>query len=265
MAAIPPISDTRVSTTSGAASSASVRSSDAPPMTLIPTERSGTRQTSADGTVFSAYEAVPAGVTAGGPGIVLLPDVRGLHPYYRDLAQRFAEAGLPAVAIDYFGRTAGTTERGDDFVHRPHVDQVDPDNVRADTAAAMERLRSEHGAGPVFTVGFCFGGSQSWRLSASDLDLAGVIGFYGRPALVEDVIDRLHRPMLLLVAGADAATSPEQSDEFEARLTAQGVEHERVVYEGAPHSFFDRSFADWKDAGTDAWHRILTFVAAHST
>ena len=235
----------------------------APPVRGEVAAHGGLELTSADGTVFSAYEAVPAGFAAGDPGIVLLPDVRGLHPYYRDLAQRFAEAGLPAVAIDWFGRTAGTTGRGDDFAYRPHVDQVDPADVRADTAAAMERLRSEHGAGPVFTVGFCFGGSQSWRLSASDLDLSGVIGFYGRPALVEDVLDRLHLPMLLLVAGADAATTPEQSDRFEAELTARGVEHERVVYEGAPHSFFDRSFADWKDAGTDAWHRILAFVDAN--
>ncbi|HST65618.1 MAG TPA: dienelactone hydrolase family protein, partial [Mycobacteriales bacterium] len=155
-------------------------------------------------------------------------------------------------------------ERGDDFEYRPHVDQVEPANVRADVAAAMDRLRTGPGAGPLFTVGFCFGGSQSWRLSAADLDLAGVIGFYGRPMLVEDVIDQLHRPMLLLVAGADVATSPEQSQAFEDRLTAQGVEHERVVYEGAPHSFFDRSFAEWKDAGADSWRRILDFVASHS-
>lgn len=237
----------------------------APPVRGEVAGHGGLELTSADGTVFSAYEATPAGRTAGGPGIVLLPDVRGLHPYYQDLAQRFAEAGLPAVAIDYFGRTAGTTERGDDFEYRPHYEQVDPANVQADTAAALERLRTGHGAGPVFTVGFCFGGSQSWRLSAGDLDLSGVIGFYGRPSLVSDVLDRLHLPMLLLVAGADVATSPEQADEFEAALTAQGVEHERVVYEGAPHSFFDRSFAEWKDAGTDSWRRILTFVGNHSS
>jgi carboxymethylenebutenolidase len=236
----------------------------APPVRGEVAAHGGLELTSADGTVFAAYEAVPAGFRPGGPGIVLLPDVRGLHPYYKDLAQRFAEAGMPAVAIDYFGRTAGTTERDDDFEYRPHVDQVDPADVRADTAAAMERLRSATGAGPIFTVGFCFGGSQSWRLSASDLDLSGVIGFYGRPMLVEDVIDRLHLPMLLLVAGADVATSPEQADEFEARLTAQGVEHDRFVYEGAPHSFFDRSFAEWKDAGADSWRRILDFVARHS-
>src|SRR4051794_32250802 len=71
--------------------------------------------TSDDGTAFAAYEATPAGFRTGGAGMVVLPDVRGLHPYYKDLAQRFAEAGIPAVAIDYFGRTAGTTDRGDDF------------------------------------------------------------------------------------------------------------------------------------------------------
>jgi carboxymethylenebutenolidase len=70
--------------------------------------------------------------------------------------------------------------------------------------------------------------------------------------------------MLLLVAGADVATTPEQSAEFEAKLTAQGVEHEMTVYEGAPHSYFDRSFAEWKDAGADSWRRILDFVAGHS-
>ena len=218
--------------------------------------------TSADGTRFRAYEAAPAGFTPGDPGVVLLPDVRGLHPYYEDLTVRFAEAGLPAVAIDYFGRTAGTGDRGDDFAFRPHVDRVDPADVVADTAAALAHLRATTGAGPVVTVGFCFGGSQSWRLSASDLDLAGVIGFYGKPTLVADVRERLHRPLLLLVAGNDAATPQSDFDEFDAYLNGRGVEHEMVVYPGAPHAFFDRYMADWQDAGADAWRRILTFVAA---
>jgi carboxymethylenebutenolidase len=220
--------------------------------------------TSADGTQFAAYEAIPAGFQAGGAGMIVLPDVRGLHPYYMDLAQRFAEAGIAAAAIDYFGRTAGATARDDGFEYRPHVQQVDPANVQTDVAAAIERLRSNTGAGPVFTVGFCFGGSQSWRLSASELDLSGVIGFYGRPSMVNDVVDRMRIPLLLQVAGADVATPQEEFVEFEQKLGAQGVEHDMKVYEGAPHSFFDRSFAEWKDAGADSWRRILDFVAGHS-
>jgi carboxymethylenebutenolidase len=88
----------------------------APPADALPQSRqvqaaSELRLTSADGTTVAAYEAVPDGSPRA--RVVVLPDVRGLHPYYRALAERLAEAGLHTVAIDYFGRTApdepGTT------------------------------------------------------------------------------------------------------------------------------------------------------------
>jgi len=220
--------------------------------------------TSADGTRFGAYTARPQ--APSGAGVVVLPDVRGLHPYYRDLAVRFAEAGLDAVAIDYFGRTAGIGERGDDFAWQSHREQSTPEAVAADTAAAVEHLRGPDGpaARAVFTVGFCFGGSQSWRLAASDLPLAGTIGFYGKPEMVEDVLDRVHRPLLMLVAGADATPQAEFA-QMDNRLTVAGREHEMHVYAGAPHSFFDRAFDQWQDACADAWRRILQFIDRHST
>src|SRR5258706_2585314 len=82
---------------------------DAVPITL----------TAEDGTPFRAFAALPASAT--GAGILVLPDVRGLHPFYEELALRFAEHGVAAVAIDYFGRTAGVGPRGADFEHMPHV------------------------------------------------------------------------------------------------------------------------------------------------
>ncbi len=107
-------------------------------------------------------------------------------------------------------------------------------------------------------------GSHSWRLAASDLPLAGTIGFYGKPALVEDVLDRIHRPLLMLVAGADA-TPQAEFDRMDQRLTAAGREHEMYVYANAPHSFFDRASDQWQDACTDAWRRILDFIDRRST
>ena len=55
-----------------------------------------------------------------------MPDVRGLHTFYKELAERFAEAGLHAIAIDYFGRTAGLTGRDEEFPFREHVEQTQP-------------------------------------------------------------------------------------------------------------------------------------------
>jgi carboxymethylenebutenolidase len=52
---------------------------------------------------------------------------------------------------------------------------------------------------------------------------------------------------------------------MDKRLTAAGREHEMYVYPGAPHSFFDRAFEQWRVACADAWRRILAFVDRHST
>lgn len=127
------------------------------------------------------------------------------------------------------------------------------------TAAA--HLAGAGADGPTRTVGFCFGGSQSWRLAASEVDLAGVIGCYGRPHRVDDVVEQMRRRTLLLVAGDDAATSAADSEAFQARLAAAGVPFEAHTYPGAPHSFFDRAFVDWSEVCDDAWGRILAFTS----
>ncbi len=219
--------------------------------------------TSADGTRFAAYFARAA--QPSGAGMVVMPDVRGLHQFYKELAQRFAEAGIDAVAIDYFARTAPDGDRGEQFEYGPHVEQTTQENIAADAGAAMEYLRSPDGGAvrSLFTVGFCFGGSNSWNQTAFHPDLNGAIGFYGRPSRSEEYISKMKRPLLLLVAGNDAATTPEQAAEFDRRLSAAGVPHEQHVYPGAPHSFFDRRQAEWQDASDDAWRRILDFVDRH--
>jgi carboxymethylenebutenolidase len=213
--------------------------------------------TGADGNTFAAYRAVPA--EPNGRNVVILPDVRGLHPYYEALAVRFAEAGFHAVAFDYFGRTQGAEQRPDGFDWQSEIGTVTPEGVASDVAASAAWINEAH-EGPTFTLGFCFGGSQSWRLSAGDLGLAGVMGFYGRPSMLADVEESLRTPLLLLVGGADAATPVEEFEALDARLTERGVAHEMHVYPGAPHSFFDRAFAEWRDACADAWGRILSFT-----
>lgn len=221
--------------------------------------------TATDGTKFAAYFARASRPT--GAGIVVLPDVRGLHTFYKELAQRFAEAGVDAVATDYFARTAGMGERDDSFDYMPHVQQTTPEGVAADTAAAIAYLKSKDGGAvkSVFTVGFCFGGSNSWNQSAMNPGLNGCMGFYGRPVRSEPHISKMKAPLLILIAGADGATTPEQNQEFLRELDKAHVPHESHVYEGAPHSFFDRGFEQWKDACDDAWRRMLDFIKKHSS
>jgi carboxymethylenebutenolidase len=248
----------------------------APPRTGDVGERGTLTLTSADGTEFSAAYAAPAGSADVGPadvgpadvGVVILPDVRGLHPYYVALAERFAEAGLPAVAIDYFGRTAGpaggangTGTREADFDWQQHLPKTTPEGIDADTTAAIGYLRERTRPDlKVVTVGFCFGGSHSWRQSGGSLDLAACAGFYGRPSVVGDAARRAHLPTLMLIAGADAATPVEDQLALADTMRAAGADVEAAVYEGAPHSFFDRSFGEWQEACADAWRRLLALT-----
>ena len=220
----------------------------------------------ADGNRFAAFEATPD--EPNGIGVVILPDVRGLYRFYEELALRFAERGFDAVAIDYFGRTAGVAKRGDDFDYPPHVAQTTQEGIQADIRAAVDHLRPR--ARAIFAVGFCFGGRNSLLAAASRHGLAGAVGFYanpgernGAPGPTQRAAE-LEAPILALQAGADQNITAEMNEAFERALTDAGVEHELVTYKGAPHSFFDRRYEEFAEASEDAWRRVLEFLETHS-
>ncbi len=222
-----------------------------------------------DGNSFAAFYAAPEEATER--GVVILPDVRGLYRFYEELALRFAERGTAALAFDYFGRTAGVSERGEDFEYMPHVRETTQKGVQADIGASVGELR-RRGVGTVFTVGFCFGGRNSWFAAAAGHGLAGAVGFYGRPGAGWDGspgpaqrAGEIEAPILALQAGADETITAEDNAAFEAALKEAGVDYELVSYEGAPHSFFDRKQEEFTEASEDAWRRVLAFTERHGT
>jgi carboxymethylenebutenolidase len=225
--------------------------------------------TSSDGTKLMAHAARAASPT--GAGMVVIPDVRGLHPYYKELADRFSEVGVHAVAIDFFARTAPSEDRSDKFDFMSQVPLTKPDQLQADIAAAVAHLKSPAGGGArqIFSVGFCFGGALSYLQAASGLGYAGVIGFYGWPLGLKrwpdrprpiDAVSRYACPVLSLFGGADEGIPQNDVDEFDAALKKSNVKHRATVYPGAPHSFFDRKFTEFADASADAWRRVQDFV-----
>jgi carboxymethylenebutenolidase len=176
----------------------------------------------ADGNRLAAFEALPDHPAE--TGILVLPDVRGLFSYYEELALRFAEAGLAALAIDYYGRTAGPSRRDADFDFAPHVPRSTWAGLQADVRAAAEHLRAATPVTRLHSVGFCFGGRLSLLLaSLGDLALDGVIGFYGWPVgpfrndmpAPADVAPDFRSRVLALFGGADAGIPAEHVDSFE--------------------------------------------------
>ena len=228
--------------------------------------------TSADGTRFAAFAA--RSEKPNGAGMVVLPDVRGLFHFYEELALRFAEQGVNAIAIDYFGRTAGVAKRDAEFPYMEHIPQTRPEQIASDVAAAIAYLRSPAGGScrDIFTVGFCFGGSNSWLQAEFQPGLAGAIGFYGGPGPNRDGtpgpagrLADFKAPILALIAGADAYIPADVNQAFAKAVEEKGGNNEAVIYAGAPHSFFDRSYDEHAGACDDAWSRILNFIAKNRT
>jgi carboxymethylenebutenolidase len=233
----------------------------------------------ADGNRFKAFHTRPAKPT--GKAIVILPDVRGLHHYYEELALRFAEAGVEAIAIDYFGRTAGTGERDDSFDSAPHVAQTTWDGLAADIVAAAAFLRDRGGlravgaAAPkrpaIFVTGFCMGGRNAFLSATLGLGLAGVIGFYGWPGgparndtpAPTEVVAQFDCPVLGIFGGADQGIPVAVVQAFREALAAARVESDIVVEPDAPHSFFDRKQTEFQAQSDDAWARVRRFIDTH--
>jgi carboxymethylenebutenolidase len=224
-----------------------------------------------DGNRFAAFRARPDGTARA--AVVILPDVRGLHPYYEELALRFAERGIEAVAIDWFGRTAGAERRGPDFEYMSHVERTTWAGISADIEAAVTALRGDPGSDDerqqaLFTIGFCMGGRMSFLSATLGLDLAGVIGLYGTlagpwrndaPAPL-DLAGSFEAPVLGLFGGADQGITADAVAAFDAALGAAGVDHRIVTYPGAPHSFFDRKAAEFAAESDAAWTEVLAFI-----
>jgi carboxymethylenebutenolidase len=220
-----------------------------------------------DGNRLAAFHALaerPMGV-----GMLVLPDVRGLFSYYEELAMRFAEHGVDALALDYYGRTAGAQRRDASFEAAAHTERCTWAGLQADAAAGAAALREDGRVERLFAVGFCFGGRLAFLLSSlAGLGLAGVIGFYGwpvgafrggTPAPIDEA-PRMRAPLLGIFGGADRGISADDVAAFERALAAAGVEHRLVTYSDAPHSFFDRKATEFADASSAAWSEVLAFV-----
>ena len=158
---------------------------------------------------------------------MILPDVRGLHPFYEELALRFAEHG------DRRGRDRLLRADGRPRPRAATTSSTCPTSRRstwaglsADIRAAADHLRLGRRAPgrALFTIGFCFGGRLAFLIghararpgrgrSASTASRSGP-GRADVPAPV-DVADRDEQPVLGLFGGADQGIPPETIDAFE--------------------------------------------------
>jgi carboxymethylenebutenolidase len=246
-----------------------------PPAPAEPTTTAASERlllVSADGAACAAYLSLPA--QPSGPGVLVLPDNRGLSAFYEQLAVRLAEQGLPAIAVDYFGRTAGPDHqaRPADFGalpgHMRHLRALTRDGLYADFDAALACLREQRGVGAVISLGFCMGGRFAFQTAHRRFALAGAIGLYGFPDALHgapgpiQLAPELTAPVLGMFAGDDEGIPAPVVAAFDAALAAAGNDREITTYPGTPHGFFEAGGGGYEAECADVWRRVLAFARA---
>ncbi|HVR31145.1 MAG TPA: dienelactone hydrolase family protein [Acidimicrobiia bacterium] len=209
-------------------------------------------------------------------GVVVIHDVYGSSPFYRQLSGLLAAEGYTVVLPDLFFRQGPIAEPTREL-GRERRSRFDEVQALDDLEAAITAVIAATGTGisSVGTVGFCMGGTFALDLAARRTDLS-TVSYYGFPATNDaprlrpapaplDIVADISGPILGLWGDQDHAVGIDSVEEFDRALDAHSIEHEFVVYPGAGHGFMAAAESDdaARRASEDAWPRTLAFLARH--
>ncbi len=228
-----------------------------------------------DGDVVGGYLAAPTGAGPF-PGLVLVPDVRGLADHYRDIARRFAADGFVTLAVDLYSRE-GAPELPDMATVFRWIQALPDRRVLADLGGAVRALAMRGHVRPdrIGITGFCMGGQYALMAACTIDGLAACVSWYGmlrypertdaKPASPLELAPQLRCPYLGLFGAEDGIIPRGDVDELRGILERAGRAHEIVVYPNAGHAFFNdtRPDAYRPAAAADAWPRALAFLHRH--
>ena len=212
------------------------------------------------------------------PGVVMIPDVRGLYDHFRDLAERLAGEGFAVLAIDLYRRT-GPPEITDPAQAMRWIDELDDRQVLSDLQAGIDFLAAHPSVEgrPVGITGFCMGGQYAILAACSCRGLSACAPFYGmlryrdgldpgkKPRSALDAVADLSCPLLGLYGEADLLIPVDQVRELEKRLAETRHATEVRLYAGAGHAFMNDSTPErhHPESAADAWPRLVTFLHEH--
>ncbi len=221
-----------------------------------------------DSTICKAFVVYPES-SEPAKSVIVIHENRGLNDWARQFADQLAEKGFLVIAPDLISNTVEGIEKTTDFENtdkaRDAIYGLDQDMVTADLNAAYDYIKNDKAStGEVSVVGFCWGGSQSFRYATNNSELSEAIVFYGTAPKEEDVYISIDAPVYGFYGGDDNRVNSTIPD-TETYMKNAGKTFEYVIYEGAGHAFMRRgSQADSdeanKKAHDQAWKRLLEIL-----
>jgi len=193
----------------------------------------------AGGTPLQGMLAWNDASTGKRPGVLVIHEWWGHNQHARKQAERLAEAGYVAFALDMFGKGKVTTHPADAQAFVAEA-TTDPARLRARFDAALAVLKQDPHVDPekIAVVGYCFGGTVALNMARAGADVDAVIALHaGLKLSVPAEPGKTKARILVLTGGADPMVPPEQVQAFEQEMRAAGAKVEVVTYPGAKHGF----------------------------
>jgi carboxymethylenebutenolidase len=190
------------------------------------------KSTHEDGFEFGAYRAGPGGPARG--GVVVIQEIFGIDQYVRADVERWAALGFEAIAPSMYDRVKPGLEVGHDDAGMAEafaaVRQAKPEHAMADIAAVIDKLKAK---GPVFIVGYCYGGTMVWQAVARLDGLAAGSSYYGGG--VAAAADLNPKCPVILHLGRKDTHIP--ADEVKGKIEALHPDVPVYIYENSGHGF----------------------------
>lgn len=206
------------------------------------------------------------------PVFIVIHENRGLNEWARSFTDQLAKNGFIAIAPDLISNTVEGFEKTTDFENsdaaRSAIYGLDPDNVTQDLNAVLKYAKSiKAGNGEVYVVGFCWGGSQSFRFATNvGNEIEAAMVFYGTGPQEASAYASIKVPVHGFYGGADNRVnatiegSAKAMDNYDKTYTYE-------IYDGAGHAFMRSGDDPDAEAGNPnvvarnaSWERLLSIV-----
>lgn len=183
------------------------------------------------------------------PGVLIWPDIFGVRPAFRQMADRLAAAGYAVLLVNPFHRarrTPASPMRADqvDPATREYFirlkDSLTPSSVDEDARAFVAFLDAQPAVDPkrrIGSAGYCMGGPLVMRTAAAVPDRIGAGASFHGAGLVTPSADSPHRlvpkmkaSFLVAIAENDDAKEPAAKDVLRQSFAQAGLAAEIEVY-----------------------------------
>jgi carboxymethylenebutenolidase len=208
-----------------------------------------------------AYVAYPERKSKA-PAVIVIHEIFGLTDWEPTVADRLAREGFVAILPDLLSSKYGKSPADPDS-GRKLVGELEPERITSDLDAVYAYVNRLPAVlkDRIGTIGFCWGGGQSFRYATNNPNLRAAVVCYG-PAPDTAAIHRIKAP-ILGVYGENDARITGSLPEVAAEMQSAGKTFTYDVYPGAGHGFLKpgRQGSDGPQVQR-AWTRILQFFHA---